>query len=72
MLRPIYNVMVLNFPGGRAKVVDDPDVITWSQKFHVRGSFLENRPLRESIERMERRAVRESIERTEMRATRGC
>ena len=40
------------------KVVDDPDVITWSQRFHVYGSFLENRLLRESIEKMERRELR--------------
>ena len=53
-------------------MVGDPDVITWSQRFHVYGSFLENRLLRESIEKMERREMRESIQRTERRAVRGC
>lgn len=54
-LWPIYNVVVLNFLGGRAKVVDDPDEITWSW------TFLENRLLREmrgTIERIEMREMR--------------
>ena len=55
-------------------MVDDPDVITWSRRFYVRGSFLENpllREMRESIETMEMREIRESIERKERRAKRG-
>ena len=50
------------------KVVDDLDVITWSQR------FLENRLLREmreSIERMDRWEMRERIERTVRIAMRG-
>jgi len=34
-LWPIYNVVVLKFPGGCAKLGNEPDLIPWSPRFQI-------------------------------------